>query len=220
MIRNRCLALGLLLGAALLGGCATTRSELRISEPAPAQARASSPDRPVAVIRSVRDERVFEQAPDEPSTPSLGFEGADKATAEAKLRAIGRKRNTFGKALGDVFLQDGQTVESVVRENLAAGLRDAGYEVRDDAGPRTPALVVDARIKQFWAWMNPGFWAVTVNTAIATDLTLSASPNALPVNVHVKDSRQFVTDGVWLETVEKALAAYRQAAAEKLVARR
>ena len=34
----------------------------------------------------------------------LGFEGSAKSTAEIKARAIGRKRNGFGKALGDVLI--------------------------------------------------------------------------------------------------------------------
>jgi hypothetical protein len=42
--------------------------------------------------------------------------------AEVKARAIGRKRNTYGKALGDMVLEGGQTVEGVVREYLVIAL--------------------------------------------------------------------------------------------------
>jgi hypothetical protein len=34
--------------------------------------------------------------------------------------------------------------------------------------------------------------------------------------VHVDDARQFVTDGAWVETVDKGLQAYRREAAAKL----
>lgn len=216
MLRARVLAVLLLAASIVLGGCATSRSEIRLTSPAAPQSTTPNTNAPTAFIRTVKDDRAFEQAPKEPSTPSIGFEGATQATAEAKLRAIGRKRNTYGMALGDVFLQNGQTVESVVRENLAAALRDSGYNVRNDAGVGTSSLVIDIRIRKFWAWLQPGFWAVTVNADIATDLTLSTTSTATPVVVHVEDARQFVTDSAWLETIDKALQAYRREATQKL----
>jgi uncharacterized lipoprotein YajG len=216
MIPERLLALGLLAATLVLGGCATSRSELRLESPTAAQTATQNANAPTAVIRTVKDERTFEQAPSEPSTPSLGFEGVLQATAEAKLRAIGRKRNTFGKALGDVFLQDGQTVESVIRENLASALREAGYNVRNESTGEPSSLVIDVHIRKFWAWVQPGFWAITVNTDIATDVNLSTTSNATPVTVHVEDARQFVTESAWIETVQKALHAYRGEASRKL----
>ena len=213
---ERSLAALLLIATIGLGGCATSRSELRLPSPSSPQATTQNTNAPTALIRTVKDERTFEQAPKQPSTPSLGFEGAAQATAEAKLRAIGRKRNTYGMALGDVFLQEGQTVESVIRENLASALRDAGYNVRNDGTGDPAYLVIDVHIKKFWAWMNPGFWAITVNTDIATDLTLSTTSNSIPIVVHVQDARQFVTDSAWLETVDMALKEYRKDATPKL----
>lgn len=216
MMHRRVLGAAVLLAMGwLLGGCATSRSELRLATPAATAAPAAAGAR-VAVIRSVKDERVFEQAPDEPSTPSLGFEGAQQASAEAKLRAIGRKRNAFGKALGDVFLQDGQTVEGVVRDNLAAALREAGFNVRADAGGDAAALLVDVKIRKFWAWVQPGFWAVTVKANIDTELQLSGAAGTTTVATQVEDARQFVTDAVWMETIDKALQAHRREAVQKL----
>ena len=216
MLHDRLLTAGLLIATLVLGGCATSRSELRLTSPAETQAKVEKAGAPTAIIRTVKDERTFEQAPKQPSTPSLGFEGAAQATAAAKLRAIGRKRNTYGMALGDVFLQDGQTVESVVRENLASALREAGYNVRSDAIGDSSVLVIDVHIRKFWAWINPGFWAITVNADIATDLDLSTTPNSTVVSVHVDDARQFVTDSVWLEVVDRALQEYRREAARRL----
>lgn len=194
---------------AALAGCATSRSEIKLGSPVATTPDAAAPSGRIAVIRSVTDERIFEQAPGEASTPSLGFEGADKATADIKARAIGRKRGGFGKALGDVLLQEGQTVESVVRENLAAALRQAGYQVRSEGAPGPSTLFIDVRIKQFWSWIQPGFWSITVNANIATDLALSGAAAPTTVSVHAEDSRQIVTDGTWMEIVAKALDSYR-----------
>ena len=219
MFQNRYLTIPALVLAVALGGCATSRSELRLSTPgaSPATISATKSGKALpAYIRSVKDERSFEQAPREASTPSLGFEGAAQATAAAKARAIGRKRNGFGKALGDVFLQDGQTVDSVVRDNLAVALTESGYEVLANPPTEPGALVIDVQVKKFWAWVQPGFWAITVHTEIATDLSLSSTSTPTSVLVHVEDGRQFVTDSAWLETVEKALLSYRREVVQKI----
>ena len=200
----------------VLGGCATSRSEIALVSPAatPPVPTAGKP----AVIRSIKDERVFEQAPRDPGRPSLGFEGAAQASADTKARAIGRKRNTYGQALGDVLLQPGQTIERVVRENLTAALHQSGYRVvtEREAGS---ALVLDVRIRKFWSWIQPGFWAITLHTAIATDLQMSGSPAPAVVDVKSSEGLQVASDGNWIEAVGKALAAYRAEAAKVLSAR-
>lgn len=195
---------------ACLAGCATSRSELHLKSPMAAAAASSvAPENQhVVVIRSIIDERVFEEAPSEPSTPSLGSGGAAKASDAVKARAIARKRNGFGQALGDVLLEQGQTVEGVLRENLTLAFQQAGYSVRNEADAGASPIVVDVHIKQFWAWFQPGFWAITLNNNITTDLVVEgASP--VVVSTHVEDSRQAATEGAWLEIVGKGLDAYR-----------
>ena len=206
-----------LIACVVLAACATSRSEVKLGAPAAAPAEQTGATR-FAVIRSVKDERVFEEAPVDPSVPSLGFEGAAQATDEIKARAIARKRNTLDMAMGDVLLQKGQTVEDVVRDNLTAALRQAGYQVRsaDNAGPS--ALIVDVHIKQFWAWVQLGFWALTFKANISTSLDLSGTASASTITVHAEDSGQVATDSAWVRVVDRALDAYRSQATEKAVA--
>ncbi|GAB2583135.1 hypothetical protein GCM10027066_25760 [Dyella jejuensis] len=168
------------------------------------------------MIGKITDDRVFEDAPDEPSTPSLGFGGVGKATDDVKARAVARKRNTYGKALGDVLLQPGQTVESVIRENLMAAFQQAGYQVKSvgDAGPAP--LVVDVRITKFWAWFDPGFWAITLNDNIATDLIFHGAGAPVVVSTHVEDKRQAATDDAWIKVVDQGLDAYRAEVTRRL----
>lgn len=206
-----------LVACAVLAGCATSRSEIALKPPAQTAGATQASARPV-VIRSVKDERVFEQAPSQPSIPSLGFEGATKATAEVKARAVGRKRNTYGKALGDILLKDGQTVEGVVRENLSAALVQAGYRVANDGSGGGTPLVIDVHIRQFWAWAQPGFWAIKLNTNIATDLDVSRAGEPTTISVHAEDSRQMATEGAWMEIIAKALNDYRAQVAAKAAA--
>lgn len=213
----RIVVLGLCVAtAAMLGGCATSRSEIKISSPGASAASPPGASARAVVIRSVKDERVFEQAPKVASIPSLGFEGASKATEEVKARAIGRKRNTFGQALGDVLLENGQTVTSLVRDSLSAALQQAGFRVATEANAGAAPLVLDVRIKQFWAWFQPGFWAITLNTAIETDLDVVGAGAPVSLRAQATDSRQIATDSAWLEIVEKALSSYRTEAATRL----
>lgn len=205
-VLRSCVVLGL---SVLLGACATSRSEIKLSAPVVAASGAASATGPTIQIRTVKDERVFESAPKEPSTPSLGFEGAAQASAETKSRAIARKRNTYGRALGDVLLESGQTVEGVVRENLAAALRQAGYRVHGEGDGGAAALTLDVSIKKFWAWFQPGFWALKLHADVATDLKFSEGAAPSTIAVHAEESMQMATDASWMQIVTKALDAYR-----------
>jgi hypothetical protein len=208
MIR-KLLAVAMLTAALLMSGCATSRSEIKLHSPAVVAPPATATSARVVVIGAITDERIFEQAPNDPSTPSLGFGGANKATDDIKARAIGRKRNSYGMALGDVLLQQGQTVTDVIRENLVAAFQQAGYQVKskDDAG--LSPLVVDVHIKQFWAWFTPGFWAVTLSGNVATDLVIDGGATPVVVSAHVEDKHAAATENGWMQIIEKGLDAYR-----------
>jgi hypothetical protein len=212
---RKCGALAVLLASAMLAGCATSRSELKIAGPAASTVAKVTKQRTV-VIRSVRDERQFAEKPSDPSTPSLGFGGAAQAVDAVKARAIGRKRNSFGQALGDVLMDEGQTVAGVVRDNVSAAFRDAGYRVAADpvsAGP--DPLLVDVRVKKFWSWITPGFMTITVAANIDTDVLVSDGGAPTLVSVTSRDDRMAVTESAWTEIVQKALVSYRSEAGRK-----
>ena len=76
-------------------------------------------------------------------------------------------------------------------------------------------MIVDVHIKQFWAWVQPGFWALTLNSHITTDLEISGTASPTVVSVSEKDSRQLVTDSAWIEIVDKTLKDYREQAGAK-----
>ena len=174
LVQKQCM-FALLFFISILGGCATSRTELKIASLASEPAPTVTANPRTIVIRSVKDERVFEQAPSSPSTPSLGFEGASLATDELMSRAIGRKRNMYGKALGDFLLEKGRTVTELVRENVAVALRQTGYRVVTDQEALASAIIVDVRIKQFWTWFSPGFFTISLQATIETDIDVSGS---------------------------------------------
>jgi hypothetical protein len=207
-------SLPLIATLAVLTGCAqyeTSRSEIKLDNPIATQRGSIISTRKTAVIRLVTDERIFEQTPQEPSTPSLGFEETDQATAETKARAIGRKRGRYGNALGDVLLQKGQTAASVIRENLAAALMQAGYEVKNEGTASPSTLIIDAHIKQFWSWRQSGYYPMVLKAGIATDLTISGAQSPVPINAHSEVTRHLKIrdDSVWINLVSMALDDFR-----------
>jgi hypothetical protein len=187
----------------LVSGCAVTRSEVKLGAGPAVAATAVASGKSVAIGKVV-DARRFEASPREPSTPSLGSEGGGDAT---RARAIGRKRNTYGMALGDVLLEPGQTVAGVVREHFVVALRDAGYRVVDAGTGGVP--VIDVDIQQFWSWVTPGFFAITVSTLVATDVTVAGRATPVSVRVTNQESALAVTDGTWTEAIDKAMAKWR-----------
>jgi hypothetical protein len=146
-----CVVVAILLSVA---GCATSRGVVDIRIPV---TLASAAARTVKLVE-VLDNRSFQRKPSDPSIPSLkGAEIQDRAITS---RAVARKRNSYGKALGDILLPEGRTVEALVTDALTAAFSEAGYRVvqRDEAGYEE-ATAVTADIEQFWAWFSPGFWA-------------------------------------------------------------
>jgi len=104
-----------------------------------------------------------------------------------------------------VLLEPGKTVEGVVRENLSSALRKAGYDVRDQGNAGSSPIFIDARIRKFWAWLTPGFWAVTLRANVETDLAISGGNPAVNVSVTAEQAAM-VAGGLGLvEVIDSAL---------------
>ena len=211
----------LALGAAcLLAGCATSRSVLDIPLPPPAAQTTVTPANGKSVlIDTVADRRMFEVNPGTPSVPSL--DDSEQIDAGIKLRSVARKRNTFGKALGDIVLKEGQSVETVTRGAIRQAFIESGYTVVERGTPAAASadLTVDARIDKFWSWMNPGFAAITLSTEISTTLQLRR-PDGTGVQQQVyakaADHYQTAMDGNWLEVINKGVRAFIEALKAKI----
>lgn len=203
--------------AVFLTGCATNRSEIKVAAPpAPATAPVVTKTRAV-VIQSVTDQRVFENAPRTPNIPSLGFGGAAAASEAVKARAVARKRNGYGKALGDVLLAQGQTVTDLVRMNVTSAFQQVGYRVTDAANAGPDPLLVDVRIRRLWSWVDMGFWALTMNADVETTLHIAGSEAvATTIGVHAEETQGAATESAWLAIVQKGLTTYREEAVKQL----
>ena len=204
-------------GVALaLAGCALGRDEIKL-ETATLAATAQVPSKGRSVfVRTVTDERVFKDS-ENPGIPSVE---SGASNPDIKARAVARKRNGYGMALGDVLLEPGQTVAVKVGDALRQAFQQAGYTVVTEAGGTgaTAAIIVDVRITKFWTWRKMGFTAITLMSEIQTEITMTgvkSSPGV--IYVHFEDDK-LVAGGAdtTAETLQKALAAYRTEAVTKL----
>lgn len=201
-------------GVLVLQGCATSRSI--ISPDAPSAPAAAAAYHGTVYIGTVTDNRIFEAAPSEASTPSLRGPVDAVTAAQTQPRAIGRKRNGYGKALGDVLLPEGESVANLIRQHAVVAFDEAGWRVvqSPDADHK-----VDIRIDEFWAWFRPGFSAITLSANVKTLLTFSSQLGEVTVGINAEDRRQLATEGAWKEIIEQALAEYRRKFVELMAAR-
>lgn len=201
----------------LLSACATSRSVIDVSAPSlPSATQQQATGRDV-YINPPRDKRIFEAAPASPDIPSL--DPSEESSDKVRARAIARKRNTFGKALGDILLPEGKTVESLTEASIRQAFQDMGYRVIDDKSKVSESTyVVDAELTKFWSWMNPGFWAITLSAEISTVLDVKSPAGTSRHNISVKASDSFQTgmESNWIEVVNKALKAYVEDLKKKL----
>jgi len=149
-----------------LTGCilATTRTTLDVFAPT-THTTSQSSEKEVFVTPLV-DKRVFETRPRRSDTPSL--DPSEDNSRDVELRAIGRKRNGFGKALGDFVMAEGQTVAAVVTESVRRSFEESGYRVLSDPNRITPnTYIVDGSVEKFWLYNNLGGFKIDVETKLS-----------------------------------------------------
>jgi hypothetical protein len=130
-------------------GCVLGRRTVDLPIPTAASLPAS---KGTVTIGSIVDARHFENKPDHPSTPSIDGD-VNSQSAEQLSVVIGRQRNGFGHAMGDVGLPPGETVQTIVKKLIAQGFARRGYTVTANASADT---TVDVTINKFWAWTPYG----------------------------------------------------------------
>lgn len=128
-------------------------------------------------------------------------------------RAIGRKRNGYGKGLGDVVLPSGRTVSQLVGNAVATAYQQAGYQVVNT--PTPSAANVNVHIVEYWSWFSPGAFSVAVNNKAHLKIeTQGAAP--LDVVSGARDSMQLATDSDWKKIHEQGLSAIVTETAKQL----
>lgn len=148
-------------------------------------------------LGSIQDARTFQNKPAEPSTPSVeGDAGA--LTAQQRENYIGRQRNTYGKGMGEVVLPAGGTVTAKMREIITEALARRGYQVAGSGAP------VNVKITQFWGWMTPGMWAITLESRITASVTVRGQ--SIQITGYGENVCQAATTANWDRAYERAIS--------------
>lgn len=214
---NRIVQKILILAAMIVvSGCATSRGVLDVS-----QEVAENPVTGEAVkFVRISDNRQFQIDPPEPNIPSLkNNEINDPAITS---RAIARKRNSFGKALGDILLPEDQTVAGLVESSLVNGFRENGYRVvtagdsgYDDAAP------IEVDIEKFWGWFNPGFWQIKLKyeTLIRVSGPVGSFVAGQEFSSSIEMGFQVASGSNWLKAINASLDELNKDIASELAVR-
>jgi uncharacterized lipoprotein YajG len=199
-----------LLLSVTLTGCATSRGliQLPATTPLPVTTPQQSTQH-TAVIALVEDDRIFQEAPKTPDIPSLKG-GLAQATQDEKARAVARKRNSYGHALGDILLQDG-SVTQVIQQRVERALTQSGYQVvpNTDANKATANLVLTVKINKFWSWFQPGFSSIKIHSEIDSDV-LNNKISSQPIHIYSKvtNSAQIANSSKWIANINQVLDDY------------
>lgn len=184
-------------------GCATNRGVIDISNEI-----SVNPEEGQAVkFVRVTDKRKFELKPPQANIPSL--KNGEINESSITERAIARKRNTYGKALGDILLPEGKTVMDVVENRLSVGFRQNGYKVlsKGDEGYDV-AIPIEVDINNFWGWFSPGFWSIGINfkTSIIVTAPVDEFSKGIEFDSEVQERFQTGSGGNWQKVINLSLA--------------
>lgn len=173
----RKISLTLLLATTVLTGCVTgTRNLENLTVPEYSNEKSAAGD---VYIAAIIDSRVFEQKPRNPSTPSVKGD-LNSISKQTLSSLIGRQRNGYGKAMGDVALPANVTVQDKVRDLVTTGLESRGYTVVTD---ENAANQITVDIDKFWAWFTPGFTSVSFESDVQCEIDFLRSEGSQKINV-------------------------------------
>src|SRR5262249_16080917 len=106
-------------------------------------------------------------------------------------------------AIGDILLEDGQTVETLTRDLVADGFSRHGYQIVAAGAPApADALHVNVTIDEFWAWFTPGMWTDDMEGKIHTEIRLG-SGRQLDVRAYGKNSGASGKEDNWREAYDR-----------------
>ena len=180
-----------------LTGCVTGTRTIELTTPdIPDTGKAKG----TVYISGINDNRVFEQKPASPSTPSVKGQ-LSSVTKDQLSTMIGRQRNGYGMAMGDVALSDGN-VQQTMQALLEEGLQSRGYTLSTD---ENTALKLSVDIEKFWAWFSPGMFTVSFEANLESKLKFSGDRDQqVTVTGYGLNKGQVASDANWMLAYSRA----------------
>ena len=82
---------------------------------------------------------------------------------------------------------------------------------RKDVGSED-IIIVNATIEKFWAYMTPGFWAITLTSEISTNLSIETltdnGEKIEEITVKSENKYQIATEKNWMEIIHVSVKKY------------
>jgi hypothetical protein len=191
--------LGLAIITALQSGCVVGRRTVALPVPELGSLAASKGE---ISVTSVVDARGFQNKPSDPSTPSIDGD-VTTLSADQKGMMIGRQRNGYGHAMGDIALPAGQSVTERTKLLIEDALRHRGYAVTANGSATNTASV---KIDEFWAWFSPGMFTVSFEARVYCTVELKRAGESTPVVIkgYGANLGQVASDANWQLAYERA----------------
>lgn len=189
----------LILMTFVLTGCVTGTRNIDIMPPEYTNEKSVSG---AIYIEAIDDKRKFEESPKSPSIPSVKGDLAN-ISQEKLSTLVGRQRNGFGAAMGDVALLEGESIQQKVRDLLTVGLASRGYEVVDNANADTK---ISVDVNEFWAWFSPGFASISFESKLQCNIefTDAAGDVSFDVSGYGINKGQVASNANWELAYQRA----------------
>ncbi|WP_269524184.1 YajG family lipoprotein [Coraliomargarita parva] len=183
-----------------LSGCVLGRRTVDLN--VPQQGAYAGATKGTVYVGEVKDNRVFMNNPGSPSIPSIDGD-VNEMSAEERLCMIGRQRNGFGKAMGDIATENNETVLDLTKDLLEEGLKRRGYAISQDPNSK---LRIEATIDEFWAWFTPGAFAIKFEARVNCDVSIdgAAQSELVVVKGYGRNQGQVASDANWALAYERA----------------
>ncbi len=199
--------MGLGLFVLLFTGCASSHSSMQMDY---SQKKSSVEKNGKTVfIRTVNDARYFEDDSMLPEVPSIVRDGKMLVTEEEKSRVFGRKKRGFGKNTGCWLLEDGTTVQSLMKDMIENTFYNMGYTVlqnEQDVKPDTE--IIDVDIDKFWFWRISG-GSIWLNMEVKTTLNIEApAKRTIKVEGFQKRATQVAANSKYKKVIDECLQKY------------
>ena len=198
-MKKHTLVITALLSCLLGSGCVTGRRTVDLPV---SQLPGTGASKGSLYLGSIEDQRAFQNKPSDPSTPSIDGD-VTKCTKDQLAAMIGRQRNGYGKALGDISLGADDSVIKRTRALIEEGLKRRGYTIASDPSSAGTATVA---INEFWAWFTPGLWTVAFEAHVVCDITVTQNGAAkkLTVKGYGRNQGQVASDANWQLAYKRA----------------
>jgi hypothetical protein len=191
-MKNHTLVIAALLSCLLGSGCVTGRRTVGLPV---GHVPGTGASKGSLYLGSIEDQRTFQNKPADASTPSVDGD-VTKCSKEELATMIGRQRNGYGRALGDIALPPGESVLTRTRALMEEGLKRRGFTIANDPASMGTATV---KIDEFWAWFTPGMWTVSFQANVVCQVTVAREGVAkkLVVKGYGRNQGQVASDANW-----------------------